>query len=229
MAANPSGGTPGAATTYVLDMTQPSPSWRQTAPMNFPRVFHTLTLLPDGNVVVTGGGRAAFNTDPSLAVHEAEIWSPATETWTTMARSQIPRFYHGTAILLPDASVLVAGSGQSAGPSQRDVEIFSPPYLFKGSRPTIASAPSTIQYGATFSVGTPDASNIALVSLIRPGTATHTIDMDQRLLHLNFQQIGSSLDVQAPADANLAPPGYYMLFLVDNNGVPSVASFVHIQ
>ena len=73
MAANPSGGTPGAATTYVLDMTQPSPSWRQTASMNFPRVFHTLTLLPDGNVVVTGGGRAAINTDPSLAVHEAEI------------------------------------------------------------------------------------------------------------------------------------------------------------
>jgi chitodextrinase len=224
---------PSTATTYVLDMTQPAPAWRQTAPMAFPRDFHNLTLLPDGNVLVTGGGQTTGATDPATAVFEAELWSPVTETWTTMARMQVPRRYHSTALLLPDGRVLEAGGGRNNGvgtPTNSNdhlnAEIFSPPYLFKGTRPTITSAPATLQYGTNFSVVTPDASRIATVSLVRLGAVTHAFNMNQRFLKLTFQQVGGGLTVQAPANTNLAPPGYYMLFIVDTNGVPSVAPIV---
>jgi hypothetical protein len=221
----------GAASTnaYVLDMTQPAPLWRTTTPMNFPRVFHTLTLLPDGNVLATSGSRVSTNTDPTLAVYEAELWSPGTEQWSTMSPMQIPRTYHSSALLLPDARVLVAGSGISTGPNQLNAQIFSPPYLFKGPRPVIAAAPNSIQYGTTFTVDTPDAANIQSVALIRPGAMTHTFDEEQRYLSLDLQLVGNGIQIQAPANANLAPPGYYMLFIVNTSGVPSVASFVRIE
>jgi hypothetical protein len=221
----------GAASTnaYVLDMTQPAPLWRTTTPMNFPRVFHTLTLLPDGNVLATSGSRVSTNTDPTLAVYEAELWSPGTEQWSTMSPMQVPRTYHSSALLLPDARVLVAGSGISTGPNQLNAQIFSPPYLFKGPRPVIAAAPNSIQYGTTFTVDTPDAANIQSVALIRPGAMTHTFDEEQRYLSLDLQLVGNGIQIQAPANANLAPPGYYMLFIVNTSGVPSVASFVRIE
>src|SRR6202035_211909 len=109
---------------------------------------------------------------------------------------------------------------------QTQGEIFSPPYLFKGARPTIGSAPSLLQYGSPFSVGSVDAASIASVSLIRPGAATHGFDEDQRFLSLAFTAGSGMLTIQAPANANLAPPGYYLLFLVNTAGVPSVAAFV---
>ena len=221
--------TPASATTYVLDTTQSLPIWRQTPSMNYPRVFHTLTLLPDGNVLVTGGSRIASSSDTSLAVLEIEVWSPVTETWTTLASMQVPRLYHSTALLLPDARVLIAGSGRSLGPDQLNAEIYSPPYLFNGPRPTITSAPATITYGAAFTAATPDALNIAKVSLIAPGAVTHTFDHNQRLVELQFQASPNGLTVQAPTNSGVAPPGYYMLFILDTNGVPSVASFVRLQ
>jgi hypothetical protein len=112
---------------------------------------------------------------------------------------------------------------------QVNAEIYSPPYLFKGARPTISSAPATATYGGTIAVGTPDAARIAAVSLVRPGSVTHAYDMDQRFVSLAFTAAGSSLSIQAPADANLAPPGYYMLFILDTNGVPSVAAILKLQ
>jgi Concanavalin A-like lectin/glucanases superfamily/Domain of unknown function (DUF1929)/Bacterial Ig domain/Glyoxal oxidase N-terminus/Fibronectin type III domain len=219
--------TPAAATTYVLDTTQPSPRWRQTAPMAFPRIWHNSTVLPDGNVLVTGGGQTADEYNVSAASLAAEMWSPVTEQWTTMATSQVPRFYHSTALLLPDGRVVVAGSGRD-GVDQLSAEIYSPPYLFKGARPSIGSAPSQVGYGSSFAVQTPDAARIAKVSLIRLGSVTHAIDGNQRLVPLSFQTSGGALMVQAPANGNLAPPGHYMLFLVDNNGVPSTATILRL-
>ena len=216
-----------AATTYVLNTNQSSPQWRSTAPMALARIWHNLTVLPDGNVLVTGGSQTTdlFNLDAaSLA---AEMWSPVTETWTTMASGQFPRFYHSGALLLPDGRVLVAGGGRS-GVDQLSAEIYSPPYLFKGSRPVISAAPPAVQYGANFVVQTPDAARIAKVSLIPLGSVTHTFNMTQRFVQLNFQSLSGSLDVQAPTNGNLAPPGYYMLFIVDDGGVPSVAAFVRL-
>jgi hypothetical protein len=191
------------------------------------RAFHNTTLLPDGTVLVTGGGTARDGYDVTKAVKVAELWSPATETWQTLSSAAIPRLYHSTALLLPDGRVLTAGSGND-GPAvnQLEAELFSPPYLFKGPRPTIASVPDQIQYGTPFIVPTPDAASIASVSLIRPGAVTHAFDEDQRFLSLAFTAGSGSLTIQAPANANLAPPGYYMLFIVNGAGVPSVARFV---
>ena len=212
--------------TYVLDMTQPAPAWRQTAAKNVPRdLFSDLTILPDGTVLVTGGNTAA---GPVL---DAEAWSPVTETWTKWAAMQVERSYHSTALLLPDGRVVTAGGGRNPGQADRlSAEIFSPPYLFKGARPTISSVSSTtIPYNSAFSIVTPDAASIAKVSLIRTGAVTHSFDENQRFLNLSFTQNAGSLDVQAPANANLAPPGYYMLFILNTNGVPSIARFVKLQ
>ncbi len=100
--------------------------------------------------------------------------------------------------------------------------------MFKGPRPTITSAPATTSYGANMFVATPDATAIASVSFIRTGSVTHAFNQDQRFLPLTFQQTAGGLTVQAPANANLAPPGHYLLFIVDANGVPSVAKIVRI-
>jgi hypothetical protein len=213
-------------TTFVIDMNEAAPRWQQTASMAFPRTHHNATLLPDGNVVVTSGTRVKNGYDAAQAVLEAEMWSPVTKTWTTLAAGTVRRMYHSTALLLPDGRVLVAGSGRDSGMvDQRNYEIYSPPYLFQGARPAIASTPDLVQYGSAFFVGTPDGAGVTSVVLMRPGAVTHMFDMEQRRVPLLFQQAQGGLMVQAPANSNVAPPGYYMLFLL-KSGVPSVAKFI---
>ena len=149
-----------------------------------------------------------------------------------MASMSVPRLYHSTALLLPDVRVVVAGGGRFGGTASDDklnAQIYSPPYLFKGTRPVITAAPTSIPYGSIFSVTTPDAARIALVSLLRMGSVTHHFNVDQRYVNLAFQPTGNVLNVEAPANSNLAPPGDYMVFIVDTSGVPSVAAIVKIQ
>jgi hypothetical protein len=226
---------PSFPTTYVLDMAAATPRWTQTAPMAFPRTYHVLTSLPDGTVLVTGG---ATTTDPvtdSTAVLAAELWNPTTQTWSTLSSGSVPRLYHSVAVLLPDGRVLVSGGGRFYGFPSNDIsdhlnaEIFSPPYLFKGARPSITSAPQSATFGSTIPIQTPDAAGITSVSLIRMAAVTHAINMSQRFLPLSFTAGSGQLDVQMPANANLAPPGYYMLFVVNGNGVPSTAAIIKMQ
>ena len=216
------------AGTAVIDMSQSSPTWRTTAAMHYPRAYHNMTLLPDGSVLASGGTTASDGTDLSKAVLPAELWDPATETWKVVAALKTGREYHSTALLLPDGRVLMAGGGQLPGRATNitNGEIYSPPYLFKGARPTISAAPSLVQYGANFTVSTPNAASIQKVALIRTPSVTHAFDENQRYVPLSFTVGSGQLTVQAPPNGNTAPPGYYMLFVVNGSGVPSVASFI---
>jgi hypothetical protein len=231
---NPDAATrPSAATAYLLDMTQGSPAWTQVSSMQFARTYHDLVLLPDGNVLVTDGGQTTSAIDVSNAVLQAEMWSPATQQFSRLASMVAPRLYHSTTLLLPDGRVLVAGGGRAnhvnEPTDQLSAEIYSPPYLFNGVRPTITSAPGTIPYATNFTVATPDALSIASAALVRLGAVTHAFDHNQRYVPLTFQQATGGLTVQSPSSANLAPPGYYMLFIVNSDGVPSVASMIKVQ
>jgi hypothetical protein len=210
----------------------PTPQWRRVGDMAFGRRQLNATLLPDGQVLVTGGTSSPGADEPSGAVFAAEMYNPDTEAWSTMASMQIRRLYHSTALLLPDGRVLSVGSGFPPGPgevNQPNYEIYSPPYLFKGPRPTITAAPSEVALNTNFFITTPDAASISKVTMIRLGSVTHAFNQNQRLTELIFRPQAGGLEVQFPGGANITPSGHYMLFLVNSNGVPSVASIVKIS
>jgi hypothetical protein len=223
------GSVPSKATTYVLDTTQAgAPKWQQTASMANARTHLNLTILPDGTVLATGGSSDIGGLTPANAVYPAELWNPATQTWSTLPSMQTPRMYHSTATLLPDGRILVAGGGRLGPDSFLSAEIYSPAYLFRGPRPVITSAPSRVEYGSDFFVATPDAARIASVALLDSGATTHSFNMNQRYVPLTYEVVPGGLRVHAPADSRLATPGEYMLFVVDSHGVPSVAPFVRL-
>lgn len=215
-------------TAEIIDLNS-APAWQWTGSMAFARRHLNATVLPTGEVLVTGGTSGPGFNDIATAVHAAELWSPVTGTWTTLASNAVDRGYHSTSILLPDGRVLHAGSGDGGGQEGiENAEIFSPPYLFKGSRPTITEAPSAVAYGTSFSVATPEAEIITNVSLIRLGSTTHAFDMNQRFQWLSFARETGALTVSAPTSRNIAPPGHYILFILDENGVPSVGTIVRL-
>ena len=168
-------------------------------------------------------------------VAETDLWDPGTGQWSQMESMQTPRMYHSTAILLPDGRVIMAGGGQGAGAIHNfhTYEVFSPPYLFDGNnlatRPTVSGVPEAVNYGQSFSVNTPDSANIDKVGLVRLAAATHGFDQNQRYVPLNFTDNGGSLGLDAPANGNIAPPGYYLLFLVNNDGVPAVGEYIRVS
>jgi hypothetical protein len=216
------------ATAEIIDLNSSTPAWNYTGSMvTGGRKLHNATLLADGTVLVTGGSRGVEdpNTQSTNPAYESELWDPATRMWTQMASITVFRAYHAIALLLPDARVLSAG-GDFGGAS---AEIYSPPYLFKGARPTITSAPTTVTYGQSFFVGTPDAASISKVTLIVLSSVTHGFNMGQRISRPAFSQASGGLNITAPSSANTTPPGYYMLFILNSNGVPSVANIVQIN
>jgi hypothetical protein len=217
-------------TAEIINLRDGSPQWAWTGSMAFPRRHGNAVILPTGQVLAVGGVSGSASNDLSTAVHPAEMWNPATGVWTMLAGNTTNRGYHTTAILLPDGRVLLSGSGDGAGaPNEKNSEIFSPPYLFQGPRPNIGSVPSSIGYGSSFDVQTSDAGSIARVSLIRIGSTTHAFDMNQRFQKLSFSKGGSEVHVSAPDDPNIAPPGHYLVFLVDDNGVPSIGKIVELN
>jgi hypothetical protein len=218
-----SGQVPPTGTAEILDTSVATPAWRSTGSLTYPRQLANLVTLPDGQVLVVGGGAQYRYTDP---VKIPELYDPATGTWTPMAPQQAGRMYHSTAILLPDARVLSAG--QDNGPLATYGEIFSPPYLFCGARPSITAAPASTPYGRALDISTPDASTIKGVTVIKACAMTHEVDSDQRSIPLTFTAADGKITAQSPANKNVAPPGYYMLFIVNSNGVPSVAPWIRI-
>ncbi|MGH9571442.1 MAG: carboxypeptidase regulatory-like domain-containing protein, partial [Candidatus Angelobacter sp.] len=218
------GGDPPTATAEIIDLNAATPAWKSTGSMHFKRRQHNAVVLPDGKVFIVGGSSAAGFDTSTAPVAATEMWDPATGQFTVMAGIAEYRGYHSTALLLPDGRVLSAG-GNVGGPN---AQIYSPPYLFTGARPAIASAPTGAGYGQTVFIGTPNATSITKVSLIRLGSTTHTFDESTRYMRLSFTQAANGLNVSMPANGNIAPPGYYMMFILNNAGVPSVAKIIKL-
>jgi hypothetical protein len=210
----------------------PTPTWRFVNGMANARRQMNLTILADGKVLATGGTSSGGFSTVAGSVFAAEMWNPDTETWSTMASMQTRRLYHSTAILLPDGRVLSAGGGHPPSDggdfNHTDVELYSPPYLFRGARPGITSAPTVVNHGEQFFVGTPDAASISRVTMVRLSSVTHAFNQDQRVNYLSFQRLGAGLNVTASGGRHLCPPGYYMLFIINGNGVPSVAHIIRV-
>jgi hypothetical protein len=232
---DPKSATP-TATAEVIDLNDAAPAWQNTSSMAVARRHMNATILPDGQVLATGGTRGGgfVNIDPGLAVKEAELWNPSTGQWTTLAANNVMRVYHSVSLLMPDGTVLHGSSGDAmAGaqvvPPQRNHEIFSPPYLFKGARPRITSVPASVGYGQTFSVATPNAAQVNEVRWIRLGTVTHAFDAGQRANTLRFAVNAGNVEVEAPTGPRFAPPGHYLLFILNRNGVPSEGKVVRVQ
>ena len=227
------GGDPVVNTAEVIDLNAGSPAWSSVGNMASARRQMNATILPNGKVFVTGGTTNAGN-EPAGQVLSSEMWSPSTGNFTTMASAQTPRLYHSTAILLPDGRVISAGGGRP-GTEYKNAEIFSPPYLFvsgggAATRPTIDSHLSkSVRPGSTIFVTTPDATNISDVTLIALSSVTHTRNMNQRFNRLSFTQGMGGLNVTLPSSSNSIPPGYYMLFILNSNGVPSVAQIINVN
>ena len=224
------------ATAELIDLNVTGPHWVNTDPMRFARRHMNATILPDGQVLATGGTSAGgFNT-LSGAVHAAEVWSPRTGHWTQLASNQIDRAYHSVSLLMPDGTVLHGASGDANNPAtgqpfpaQRNHEIFRPPYLFKGARPTITSAPSSVGYGTTFDVLTPNAAQITEARWIRLGSVTHAFDANQRANTLTLRRLAGKVRLTAPSTSRRAPPGHYLVFLLNRNGVPSTGWIIRVQ
>ena len=218
-----------------IDLIQlaPPPAWARTADMSFARTNVNAVLLPDGTVFVVGGQRnGKWNADPQ-PVLEAEIYDPSDDSWTVTAPMAFPRQYHSVAVLLPDGRILTAGGvDPSPGITERDqrsMEVFSPAYLSGGQRPVITSAPGSVAYGADFAVGSSEAGDVEAVVFLRPCSVTHHTDAGQRYVRLEIRsRTAGTLTVRGPSNGNVAPPGYYMLFLVTAAGIPSVARFIRI-
>jgi hypothetical protein len=222
------GSTP-ARSAEVIDLAAPAPAWTPTGSMAIGRRQTNLTILADGKVLMTGGSSQCGFTNETGAVFAAEAWDPQTGQWSTLANAGVMRVYHSTTALLPDGRVLSTGSGDGGGVTQQfSYEIFAPPYLFKGPRPSYNLASTDMRYGQPFTVVTPNAAAIRKVTLIRLASTTHAFDMGQRLNTLAFQvgADGQSLTLTPPASGRIAPPGPYMLFIINDRGVPSVAKTV---
>ena len=236
------GGGPSTRDSRVIDINGATPVVTQTQSMAFGRRQNNLTVLADGSVLATGGNSSGAGlVDLNNGVYAAERWNPATGTWTTLAAESVTRQYHSTAVLLPDGRVLSSGGGicgtcDSVGYLAKNAQVFTPPYLFKtdgsgqlADRPVIDAAPAVANYGLPFQIDTAQAASVAKVALVRIGAVTHSVNMEQRYVPLTFTASGGSLTATAPANANIAPPGVYMLFVVGNDGVPSVAKMVTVN
>jgi hypothetical protein len=203
--------------------------------MTTARRQHYLTVLADGSVLATGGIAAGDLVDMSSAVLTTELWSPVTKQWRTLEPMAVSRQYHATALLLPDGRVFTGGGGvcnacTAQGYLAKNAQIFSPPYLFArdGSgalavRPVISAAPLSLAYGETFSVTTSQAATITKAALVRLSSSTHSVNYDQRYVPLSLTRNGAVLGLRAPGSGAIAPPGLYMLFVLNTDGTPSAA------
>jgi FtsP/CotA-like multicopper oxidase with cupredoxin domain len=224
------GGDPAIDSVDIIDMRAANPTFKAAASLKKARMHLNAVVLPDRTVFVCGGNTGG-EAIPS-AVYEGEIYEPTTNKWRIVAKAEVPRLYHSVALLLPDGRVITAGSNPEAvAGGELRLELYHPPYLFQGARPFITGAPVEVHYGDTIEIETPQAREIMWAELIRPTATTHSWAMEQRLIDLPIERKRDLCRLRArlPRDPSLATPGWYMLFLVNRDRVPSVARWVHLS
>ncbi len=216
-----------------IDLNGPKPVVTPGPDMSQTRYWANATVLADGRVLVNGGS-AQENQLVDVA-YQAEIFDPATGKWSMGAPAAKARLYHSTALLLLDGSVLTAGGGTPGPVLQLNAEIYYPPYLYRNDgtglpavRPVIVSATDTAELGQTLSITVDNAAAIARVTLVRMGSVTHASNLEQRFLNLAFTKNGNTLLAPVPRDPQTMLPGFYMIFVISNSGVPSIAKVVSV-
>ena len=214
-------------TTAITDLSAPEPTVTTAAPMAMRRMHLCATLLPDRTVLVNGG--AMMEESAADATFEAEIYHPDAGTWAMAATSRVARLYHSVALLMPDGKVITTGSNPARKTEELRIEVYWPPYLFAGARPVCTPAATEVHYGGTLTAATPDPTRIASACLTRPGATTHSSDGEQRLVDLPHRASGvTEVVFDLPAARTIAPPGWYLLFVLSTDGVPSEGSWVHL-
>lgn len=226
--------TPSSHNSYLIDINGGgTAAVTKVAPMKYPRAFANGVVLPNGQILVVGGLDNGKGFSDDGAIRSPEIFDPVARTWKELAPHSRARPYHSVALLLRDGRVLVGGGGLCASDTcasnHPDVELLSPPYLFGATRPTITSAPTTVTAnGGTFTVQVGGAAPVSDFTLVRLSSVTHSTNTDQRFLRLGAGGTGTTRTLTAPANKNIAPPGYYMLFAL-NGQMPSVAAMVRLN
>jgi hypothetical protein len=211
----------------IADLSDATPRYGGTAPLHQARMHLNATILPDRTVVATGG--AAVQEHRADAALNAEIYHPRVRSWTLAAESRVPRLYHSTALLTQDGKVVTAGSNPRPKDDELRIEVFWPPYLFRGPRPRCTLGAHRADYGGRLTATTDDPARLREVNLVRAGATTHAFNTDQRLLDVPFDVLGPQrIALHMPTRRNLAPPGWYMVFLVDTDGVPSIGRWVRL-
>ncbi|MFC4066949.1 galactose oxidase-like domain-containing protein [Actinoplanes subglobosus] len=222
----------------AVDINGTTPKTAETSSMRLARNWLNLTVLPNGEVLANGGTRVGTQPGAANSTYDSEIWNPVTGKWRDAAKAQRIRSYHSTAVLMPSGSVLTAAGGVPGPEDNLNAEIYYPPYLFtKGTdgrvrwanRPQITGISGSLKYGGTVSLGLSDTRKLSSLSLTRATSVTHSYNTDQRRVPLSFRQSGNTVTATMPANANLLPPGSYLLSGVDTNGVPTPAQMVTIK
>jgi galactose oxidase len=227
-------GANAVASAYTINIQQSTPVVTQVGSLTYARTFSNSVVLPDGTVFVAGGQQFGQPFSDSQSILVSELWSNLTGNFTTRAAEDTPRNYHSVAVLLQDGRVLSGGGGLcgNCDTNHPDFEYYSPGYLFQPSglpavRPVIHNAPSKAGYNQPITVRT-DVGVTSFV-LIRMSAATHSVNNDQRRIPLPLTaQAGTTYTVTTPADSGIGVPGYYMLFALKANGVPSIAAIILI-
>jgi hypothetical protein len=201
-----------------------SPVIRTVAPMEYGRKFAMVSILPDGKCAIFGGTRQGT----TEYIYVPEVFDPSTESWQSLPPASVPRGYHTEGILLPDGRVWTAGNTPTTSVFELRTEIFSPWYMFE-PRPTITSVQNVGDYGGTIKINSPDAAKIEHISLIRLQSTTHHYDANLRCVWLQKEsRTSNTLFVRAPLNNNIAPPGYYLIHVIDEEGVPSAGKIIKI-
>jgi galactose oxidase len=200
--------------------------------MHSNRIFHNSVVLPNGQVFISGGQTVGQPFSDANSIYTPELWDPNTGAFTEMATNSVARVYHSLSLLLMDGTVFSGGGGlcDTCSTNHFDAQIWTPPYLLTGgARPVINSVSTgTVNAGGQVTVNTNGP--VTAMSMVRFGSATHSVNTDQRRIPLTIASAGTnSYKFTVPNDYGIALPGYYMLFAMNAAGVPSVAKTIRVS